>query len=225
MIEIKDLNKKYRNKQVISGVDLSLNKENYGLVGPNGAGKTTLIRMLAGVIRPTSGEIKMSSNYNIGYLSQKFGCIPELTVYEQLEYFACLKRIPDSMKKEYINRALELVHLDDKRNEKCQRLSGGMIRRVGIGQAILGRPELILLDEPTVGLDPDERKTFSQIIGDIKGTATVLLSTHIISDVKNTCDKMIVLDKGSVVGRVDLSGYGEEGIENLYFEMIHNTED
>lgn len=225
MMKILGLTKRYHKKSVISGINLTLEKENYGLVGPNGAGKTTLIRMLAGVIQPTSGEIIYDSGKSVGYLSQKFGCIPELTVFEQMEYFACLKKISNKNQRDEINNVLSMVNLEEKRNEKCKNLSGGMVRRLGIGQALLGRPELLLLDEPTAGLDPDERKAFADIIGNLKGTMTIVLSTHIINDIKNTCDKMLVLERGVLAGVIDLEKYNGSDIEDLYFKVLRGTGD
>lgn len=221
MMEIVDLTKRYHKKNVVLGINLHLEKTNYGLVGPNGAGKSTFIRMLAGVVQPTSGEIIYDYGKNIGYLSQKFGCIPELTVYEQMEYFACLKKYTNTKWEGEINSVLKMVNLTELKNEKCKNLSGGMIRRVGIAQALLGRPGLMLLDEPTAGLDPDERKSFSDIIRKLKGTMTIVLSTHIISDVKNACDKMLVLEKGVLVGVIDLEKNNDRDIEDLYFSALH----
>lgn len=145
----------------------------YGLLGPNGSGKTTLLRMLAGVLQPTAGKIEIDRN-SIGYLPQKFGCFPELTVKEQLEYFACLKKIPKKLHEEEIDRVLDIIHLSDRKKDACRKLSGGMVRRMGIAQALLGNPKILLLDEPTVGLDPEERNHFHSIIYKIKGKMSII---------------------------------------------------
>lgn len=134
----------------------------------------------------------------IGYLPQKFGCFPELTVYDQLEYFACLKKLPRAEHEEEIQRVIQLVNLEEYEKTKCAKLSGGMIRRVGIAQAMLGRPELLLLDEPTVGLDPRERNRFNKIIGELQGQTTILLSTHLMEDVKSLCNKVLTLENGKL---------------------------
>jgi ABC-2 type transport system ATP-binding protein len=138
-----------------------------------------------------------------------------------MEYFACLKKSTNTKWDGEINSVLKMVNLTELKNEKCKNLSGGMIRRVGIAQALLGRPGLMLLDEPTAGLDPDERKSFSDIIRKLKGTMTIVLSTHIISDVKNACDKMLVLEKGVLVGVIDLEKNNDRDIEDLYFSALH----
>lgn len=223
MIEVINLSKKFRAKSALSDINVNLENENYGLVGPNGAGKTTFIRILAGLITPSSGKVICNSQ-KIGYLSQVFGCIPELTVLEQMEYFACLKKIPYESQRSKIMHALEKVNLSEQKNIKCKSLSGGMVRRLGIAQALLGSPELLLLDEPTVGLDPGERQSFSEIIGSLKGDMTVILSTHIISDIIKTCDKMLIMDQGKLIGTFDLDGCTENDIEELYFKALHHAE-
>lgn len=223
MMEVINLSKKFRAKSALSDINVNLENENYGLVGPNGAGKTTFIRILAGLIPPTSGKAVCRSGEKIGYLSQTFGCIPELTVYEQMAYFACLKKIPYETQKAEIMHALGKVNLSELKNDKCKSLSGGMVRRLGIAQALLGSPELLLLDEPTVGLDPGERQAFSEIIGDLRGDMTVILSTHIISDVIKTCDKMLIMDQGKLIGTFDLGGQTENDINELYFKALHRA--
>lgn len=199
MIEINGIKKKLGKKEVLKGISLQLKPSVYGLAGANGAGKTTLLRILAGVMNADGGEIVMpEGSGQTGYLPQKFGCFPELTVYEQLEYFACLKKIPASCMESEILRALECVNLGGKEKMKCRKLSGGMVRRVGIAQALLGNPALLLLDEPTVGLDMEERKNFNRVVREMEGERTVLLSTHLAEDLKNLCQSVIILDSGEV---------------------------
>ncbi len=197
MIELQNLSKKYGKRKAADGISVCLEKKTYGLLGPNGSGKTTLLRMVAGVIRPTGGRVACSSG-RIGYLPQNFGCFPELRVREQLEYFACLKRIPSGEQKREISRVLGLVHLQERGEERCRKLSGGMVRRIGIAQALLGRPDILLLDEPTAGLDPEERGNFSRIISQVQGQTAVLLSTHLVEDVKNLCQEVILLREGRI---------------------------
>lgn len=198
MIEIINLTKKYGKKEILKNISLSFDKDTYGLLGPNGAGKTTLIRILAGILPYNSGTITYSDS-KIGYLPQKFGCFPEFTLYEQLEYFSYLKELPKNTHKTEINRVLELTNLEEYAKIKCSKLSGGMIRRTGIAQALLGNPNLLLLDEPTVGLDPEERIHFHNTIQNLHGKSTILLSTHIVEDVKSLCKNIIIMDKGTII--------------------------
>ena len=180
MIKIQNLTAGYGKKIVLSDINLELENQTYGIIGPNGSGKTTLFRVLTSFrmltskniltanLKICSGDILVSDSCNnkkmigkkncqIGYLSQKFGCMPQLTVKEQLQYFCYLKKIPASEEEYEISRVLDAVHMSEFANQKCKKLSGGMVRRVGIAQAILGKPQFILLDEPTTGLDIEER--------------------------------------------------------------------
>lgn len=200
MIRVMNLTKNYGKKEVLKGITVSLQKDTYGLIGPNGAGKTTFLRILAGIFKQNSGEITMENKAPlIGYLPQKYGCFPELTVYEQLEYFACLKNLPRNQHEKEIKRVIKLVNLENQEKEKCSKLSGGMIRRVGIAQAMLGTPELLLLDEPTVGLDPEERNHFNNIIHRLHGETTIILSTHLVEDIKSLCNNVMVMNDGMIV--------------------------
>lgn len=207
-ININHLYKDFKKKCALKDFSYKLDNHTYGLLGPNGSGKSTLVRILTGILKQTSGEINfLNGNDNhmnpeqflIGYLPQKFGVLRELSVYEQMEYFACLKRIPKSEQEREIEHALEEVHLEDKKKDRCSSLSGGMIRRIGIAQAILGKPGLLLFDEPTVGLDPEERMRFKTILQRLQGKQPILLSTHIVEDVDNICDYVIVMNKGEIL--------------------------
>lgn len=197
MIKIQNLTKAYQKKKVVCNLTMDLENQVYGLLGPNGSGKTTLLRMLAGVLLPTAGKIEIDRN-SIGYLPQKFGCFPELTVKEQLEYFACLKKIPKKLHEEEIDLVLDIIHLSDRKKDACRKLSGGMVRRMGIAQALLGNPKILLLDEPTVGLDPEERNHFHSIIYKIKGKMSIILSTHLVEDVEDLCENIIILINGQI---------------------------
>lgn len=200
MIEITGLKKKYGKREAIKSINLKLGVCTYGLVGPNGAGKTTLIRILAGIISSNGGMISNDIESGIiGYLPQKFGCFPELTLYQQMEYFACLKNLQSSRHHEEIMRVLKIVNMEDRKDDKCRKLSGGMVRRAGIAQALLGKPVLLLLDEPTVGLDPEERNNFNNIIRQLEGKTTILLSTHLVEDIKYLCQKLIVMEEGAIL--------------------------
>ncbi len=197
MLEVSHVEMRFGQKEVLRGVTLTLHQGVYGLLGPNGSGKTTLMRCIAGVYRPAAGIIRTPER--IGYLPQRFGMFKQLTVYEAMAYFAALKQIPARTQRKAIMECLEQVHLADRADDRIGALSGGMVRRVGIAQALLGCPELILADEPTAGLDPEERLRFKNVISNLRGGPTVVLSTHIVEDVESTCDHIILLYSGKVL--------------------------
>lgn len=187
----------YKGKAVLNDVSLNLSNGVYGLLGPNGSGKTTLLRCIAGIIIPQKGTIERPER--IGYLPQSFGMYPELTVYEALRYFAIIKGISDAMCDEIVMSSIELTNLEKQKDEKIGSLSGGMVRRVGIAQAIIGEPGLIIVDEPTTGLDPEERMRFKNLIARIRGTQTIVIATHIVDDVESLCNQIILLKNGRIV--------------------------
>lgn len=177
-----------------------------GILGPNGAGKTTLIKLLIAGLTPTQGEILLDGKgllsqekllkSQLGYLPQSFGLFDELTVWQFVDYMAALKGIKD---KAAIETVLSQVNLADQRKVRIRRLSGGMRQRVGIAQALLGQPRLIILDEPTVGLDPEERVKFRNLFSEIARDKIVLLSTHIVEDVQSICNRVLVLHQGKIL--------------------------
>ena len=213
MIEITGLTKIYPgNIQALRGLDLEIGAGMFGLVGPNGAGKTSLMRILAGLIRPTSGSVrvfgydvttstgKLAAKALLGYLPQELGLYPNLTAIEFLDYLAILKGINHAAtRRRQIMAALENVRLVDVANRRLKTYSGGMKRRIGIAQAILGQPKLLIVDEPTVGLDPEERVRLRNLLSDIATRCTVILSTHIIEDISQSCHDLAVIDKGKVL--------------------------
>jgi ABC-2 type transport system ATP-binding protein len=215
MIEVKQLTKTYSgNVHALSGIDLDIGSGMFGLVGPNGAGKTSLMRILAGLLRPSSGSVsvfgndmstlngKQSAKALLGYLPQELGLYPNLTGREFLDYIAILKGVTDrAFRKRQINDLLEQVRLTDVADRKLKTYSGGMKRRVGVAQALLGDPKLVIVDEPTVGLDPEERVRFRNLLSDIASRSTVILSTHIVEDISHSCNDLAVMDKGKVVFR------------------------
>ena len=205
MLELKGVSKKFRKKQVLNNIDFKFEKGIYGILGPNGAGKTTLIRCITQLYNLDAGNILYNDksiaenknfNDNIGYLPQKFGLFKELTVFEMLSAMAALKNISKDAVEQEVKRCITLVNLDEKINAKVKTLSGGMIRRMGIAQAILGNPEIIIFDEPTSGLDPEERLRFKNIVSKLKGEHIIIISTHIVEDVEALCDFVVIMNSG-----------------------------
>lgn len=196
MLSVSNLTKKFGKKTILDDVSLTLDRGIYGLLGPNGSGKTTLMRCVTGIYK-YSGTVDAPAN--IGYLPQKFGAFRDLTVNEVLEYFAELKGVPRSAQRKHIEDCLESVHLADRGKDKVKTLSGGMVRRLGVAQAMLGNPPLVLVDEPTAGLDPEERLRFKSLISQNRKNSTFLISTHIVEDVEALCDHIIIMQKGKVI--------------------------
>lgn len=208
MIKIDALYKRYRKKQVLNSISCKFNVGCTGLLGPNGSGKTTMIKILSGVEKYNSGNILFYNKQEheierkkvkIGYLPQNFGLIKDYTVYEHMELFACLKGLPKTEWNKNVDYVLNLLNLSDIKDVKCRALSGGMVRRIGIAQAILGNPDVIIFDEPTTGLDPEERIRFQNIILQIKKQSCVIIATHLIEDVMEICDNVMVLAKGDIL--------------------------
>ena len=200
------LTKQYDNKIAVDRLSFSLEKGVTGLLGANGAGKTTLMRMLSGLLTPTSGEISYdeisvkSEEYRnvLGYLPQDFGYYPEFSGREFLMYFCALKGLDKKAAKARTSELLEIVGLEDVADKKIRKYSGGMKQRVGIAQAIINRPDVLILDEPTAGLDPKERVRFRDLIGELGKESIVLLSTHIVSDIEHVADRLIMMKDGQI---------------------------
>ena len=208
-IKIQNLSKKYKNVKALNNINLVFNTPAMiGLVGPNGAGKSTLMKILVGQLKATEGEVLIDGvslnkrekylKERLGYLPQDFGLYEELRVEEYLDYMASLKRIKEN-KKDEIKRVLVMTNLEEKRKLKIKTLSGGQKQRVGIAQAMLNNPELIIVDEPTVGLDPEERIKFRNLFSEDSIDKIVILSTHIIEDVESICNLIIVINKGKIL--------------------------
>lgn len=211
-IDINRLNKVYRGGvRALNDIDLVIPNGMYGLLGPNGAGKTTLMRILAGILRPTSGTFQVgvyngSTEYGrtaikriLGYLPQDLGMYPDLSAREFLDYIAILKGIDERrVRQKRVAELLDLVSLSDVAQRKLKTFSGGMKRRVGIAQALLNDPQLLIVDEPTAGLDPEERIRFRNLLSELGGNRTVLLSTHIVEDIAQTCQKLAIMKNGKV---------------------------
>lgn len=205
-IVLKNVTKKYKNKEVLSHLNFEFDNKIYAFIGHNGSGKSTLMRIITGLIEPTQGEVIFYQNDKIidykkvkfGYLSQEFNAFKEFTVYEQLEYFAIMKKINKKVYSNEIKKVLVEVNLWENKDVKCKNLSGGMIRRLGIAQTLLGSPDIIILDEPVVGLDPDERMRFMEIIKSIQLDIPIIFSTHIIDDISSLSPEIIFFKNGQI---------------------------
>jgi ABC-2 type transport system ATP-binding protein len=210
-VEITELTRRFGRTQAVAGVDLALEAGVFGLLGPNGAGKTSLLRMLATVIPPSSGTLRLlgrdPGSYGprrdirrrLGYLPQNLGYYPGFTVAEFVEYFALLKDMPPGRVPAAVATAVERTGLGDKARAKLRTLSGGMLRRAGIAQAIVNEPELLLLDEPTAGLDPEQRVAFRSLLRDLGERATVIVSTHLVEDVGAACTRVALMNQGKIL--------------------------
>jgi ABC-type multidrug transport system ATPase subunit len=210
-VEIADLTRRFGRTQAVAGVTLETGPGVFGLLGPNGAGKTSLLRMLATVITPSSGRIRLLGldpgayrqrrqiRRRLGYVPQNLGYYPGFTVVEFIEYFALLKEMPPGTVHRAVAAAVEHVGLGDQAKAKLRTLSGGMLRRVAIAQAIVNEPGLLLMDEPTAGLDPEQRVAFRVLLRDLGQQATVIVSTHLVEDVGAACARVALMDRGKIV--------------------------
>jgi ABC-type multidrug transport system ATPase subunit len=215
MLQIRGLTKTYAGHiQALKGVDLEIQTGMFGLLGPNGAGKTTLMKILATLLDPDSGRAEMNgidliidkheTRKMLGYLPQEFGLYPTLTASQTLHYFAKLKGVHDKKeRRDLVDALLEKVNLAGERRQRVGGFSGGMRQRLGIAQALIGQPQLIIVDEPTAGLDPEERIRFHNLLSETAGEeAVVILSTHIVADVSSLCSQMAVIRKGAILASI-----------------------
>lgn len=208
-LELNDLTKKFGSFTAVNHMNLTMANGVYGLLGVNGAGKTTLMRMLCTLLKPTSGTIRcngkdifeMDSDYRklLGYLPQEFGFYPEFTVQDYLLYVAALKGIRPAVAKKRVKELIAKVGLSKAANKKMKKLSGGMKRRAGIAQAMLNNPKILILDEPTAGLDPNERIRFRNLISELSVDRLVLLSTHIVSDIEYIANEIWLMKDGELM--------------------------
>lgn len=208
-IEIDGLSKNYGRKWALSDISIEINEGMFGLLGPNGAGKTTLMRILTTLVKKTEGRVSIDGmdiceknkiRPMVGYLPQDFSVYPNMSVYEALDYLSILSGINDSKKrKKNIYELLERVNLQKQCRTKVRALSGGMKRRLGIVQALLHDPRVLIVDEPTAGLDPEERIRFRNLLTDFADERIVILSTHIVEDVEFTCENLAILKEGKIL--------------------------
>ena len=209
-LRLENIKKCYKGVPVVKELEYTFHQGVYGLLGANGAGKTTLIRMLVGVLRPDSGRImcgqqeisRMGGEYRrmLGYLPQEFGYYPHFTVLRYMRYLAELKAVPPELADERIEELLVQVGLIQVKKERMKNLSGGMLRRVGIAQALLNDPEILVMDEPTAGLDPKERTRFRNFISALGRERIVVISSHIVSDIEYIADEILLMKSGKQVG-------------------------
>ena len=207
-IQITSLKKTYGNKTALDGITFSVGNGMFGLIGRNGAGKTTLMRILATLSRPSGGQVTFDGipledtkkiRSFIGYLPQEFSLYQDMSILEIMRYLAALSDIPEKTCRERIPRLLQQVNLWDDRTKKAGKLSGGMKRRLGIAQALLDDPQVLIVDEPTAGLDPEERLRFYTLLDEFSGSRTVVVSSHIMSDIEAVCENVAVLDAGRLL--------------------------
>ncbi|OPC32348.1 ABC transporter ATP-binding protein [Elizabethkingia miricola] len=210
-LSINHLSLTYKNGfQAIKDISLEIGNGMFGLLGPNGAGKSSLMKTIVGLQKPTSGSIVFNGvnvsedpdylKQNLGFLPQDFGVYPKVSAYDLLEHIALLKGISNrTERKKQILNLLEKVNLSDFKKKEVHTFSGGMRQRFGIAQALLGNPKIIIVDEPTAGLDPEERNRFNSLLNDISKDVIVILSTHLVEDVRNLCSEMAIMNKGQLL--------------------------
>ncbi len=236
MLVVRDIVKEYKDKKAVDGVSISFDNGIYGFLGANGAGKTTLINIIAGVTKHTSGEVlwdnvntvQMGANYRklLGYLPQKISLYPDFSVLDYLQYMCVLKNYKDknAIKCE-TDRILEMVNLTAEKNKKIRALSGGMQQRTAIAQSFIGNPKVILLDEPTVGLDPEERIRFKDNLNQLKNNAIIIVSTHILSDVSELADVLCMFKSGHLIYNGKRDEWESENIDKKYLDVMGDSVD
>ena len=244
-VDLDDITHTFGRHTALDDVSLHVGNGVFGLLGPNGAGKSTLLRIMATVLKPKRGDVRLlglnpgdshdvrSIRRELGYLPQQFGYYPNFTVFEFIEYVALLKEMAPKQVRPAVANAIERVGLEDRAKAKMKSLSGGMLRRVGIAQAIVNEPALLLLDEPTVGLDPEQRVLFRRMLREIGEHSAIFVSTHLVEDVAAACTDVRILNEGRVVyegdaadlkrigaGVADVDAAGDSEIERGYSSVL-----
>lgn len=234
MLELCNISKKYKEKIALNDVSLKLDNGIYGLLGPNGAGKSTLMNIITGNLEPTEGTIKwegkevkeLGSNYRslLGYAPQQQGMYETFSGRRFLSYMATLKGIPKSSMEDEINRVLLYVNMVEKSNQKIGTYSGGMKQRILIAQAIIGNPKLVILDEPTAGLDPKERVRIRERIAELSKNKIILVSTHVVSDIESIAKKIILIKTGEIIDYANVRSlcdkYNVANLEDVYMKIF-----
>lgn len=234
MLELCNISKKYKEKNALNDVSLKLDNGIYGLLGPNGAGKSTLMNIITGNLEPTEGTIKwdgkevkeLGSNYRslLGYAPQQQGMYETFSGRRFLSYMATLKGISKSSMEDEINRVLLYVNMVEKSNQKIGTYSGGMKQRILIAQAIIGNPKLVILDEPTAGLDPKERVRIRERIAELSKDKIILVSTHVVSDIESIAKKIILIKTGKIIDYANVNGlcdkYNATNLEDVYMKIF-----
>ncbi|MBO4290651.1 MAG: ABC transporter ATP-binding protein [Lachnospiraceae bacterium] len=224
-IEIRHLDKYYGRKQALFDIDLTIEQGMFGLLGRNGAGKTTLMKTLAALHKKKSGSITVCGipiekageiREITGYLPQDFNMYPTMRADEALDYLGALSGIPAPERKKRVDALLKKVNLESHRHKKVKELSGGMKRRLGIAQALIHDPKVLIVDEPTAGLDPEERIRFRNLLCEVAQERIVILSTHIVGDIEATCEQIAIMDSGRILWRGTLSELLENARGHIY---------
>lgn len=232
-IKIRRLNQFYGKKQALKQVNLTIEKGMFGLLGRNGAGKTTLMKVLATLLPKSEGEVTICGvpieqaakvRMMTGYLPQEFSMYPNMTVYESMDYLGVLSGLSKAERKERIPGLLLKVNLQNDRKKKVKALSGGMKRRLGIAQAILHNPRVLIVDEPTAGLDPEERVRFRNLLCEIAEERIVILSTHIVGDIEAACEQIAVLNEGEILYNGSVSDLIDMAEGKVYSAQISRKE-
>lgn len=234
MLELCNISKKYKEKIALNDVSLKLDNGIYGLLGPNGAGKSTLMNIITGNLEPTEGTIKwegkevkeLGSNYRslLGYAPQQQGMYETFSGRRFLSYMATLKGISKSSMEDEINRVLLYVNMVEKSNQKIGTYSGGMKQRILIAQAIIGNPKLVILDEPTAGLDPKERVKIRERIAELSKDKIILVSTHVVSDIESIAKKIVLIKTGKIIDYANVRSlcdkYNVANLEDVYMKIF-----
>lgn len=232
-IILKDVSKFYGKKQALNNINLEIEKGMFGLLGRNGAGKTTLMKSIATLLSLSSGNITVCGiNVNesskiremIGYLPQDFSMYSNMSAYEAMDYLGVLSGLDKKSRKERIPEMLSKVNLNNNMKTKVKAMSGGMRRRLGIAQAILHNPKVLIVDEPTAGLDPEERVRFRNLLSEIAEDRIVILSTHIVGDIESTCENIAVMDEGKIIFKGSVIDLLDKANGNIYEAKISRAE-
>ena len=232
-IEITSLKKCYGDNVVLNDISLTIGEGMYGLLGRNGAGKTTFMRIMSTLLKPSDGKVVFDCipieetkriRPLIGYLPQEFSFYPDMSIWETMRYLAAISKIPIEIQKERIPNLLQQVNLWDKRNNKVRKLSGGMKRRLGIAQALLNNPKVLIVDEPTAHLDPEERLHFYSLLDEFSSDRIVIVSSHIVADIESVCANVAVLDSGQLLYAGAIDKLAEKAKEKVYELIIPKNE-